>query len=221
MDINCEIDQIRTLKSGMKITFAIEEEEMKRVMKGIYNFIDRDLIIDLSINSEAEQQKLNQITPEQRKKIYALFRDIADSTGQNKEAVKDEMKVRFIQNTDFAGEEISLANCSREEASNFIQYIINFAFEYGIVLSDHPAEAFEDIEPYIRLCIKHKKCTVCGGNAEIHHYDAIGAGQDRNKVDDSDNRIIPLCRKHHTEAHKIGRKTFSKKYHIKPVRKGD
>ena len=223
MEIKTVIDQVKTLKKGMKITLAIGEDDVKEVMKGIYNFMDRDLIVDFSIDADAEKEKLNKITPDQRKKIYALFRDIADSTGNDKDSIKQEMKLRFIQNTDFEREEISLATCSREEAANFIEYIINFAFEYGIVLSDHPKEAFEDIEPYIRLCIKHKKCAVCGVGAEIHHAgsDRIGMGRDRKTVDDSDSKVIPLCREHHSELHSMPEEEFMNKYHVKPVVRGD
>lgn len=50
--------------------------------------------------------------------------------------------------------------------------------------------------------------------AEIHHWDAIGMGRDRKKVDDSKHRKIALCREHHTEAHAIGRDTFGDKHHV-------
>ena len=205
----------------MKITLAIDDEHVKPVMENIYNFIDRNLIVDFSIDSQEEREKLKQITEDQRKKIYAIFRDIADATGNNKDSIKEEMKLRFIQETDYPEEEISLGSCSREQAAALIEYIIEFAFEYGIALTDHPREAFEDVEPYIHLCIKQKVCAVCGDAAEIHHYDAIGAGRNRNTVDDSEHKVLPLCRIHHVESHNIGRDTFIEKYHIKPVVRGD
>ena len=89
METKCTIDQVKTLKKGMKIVLSIDDENVKEVMKGIYNFIDRDLIVDFSIDAEVEKEKLNKITPDQRKKIYALFRDIADSTGNSKEQMKE------------------------------------------------------------------------------------------------------------------------------------
>lgn len=218
MEIKCTIDQVKTLKKGMKITLSIADENVKGVMKDIYNFIDRDLIVDLSIDAVEEKEKLNQISADQRKKIYALFNDIANHTGNNKETVKDEMKTRFMQNTDYPHEELSLASISREAASDFIEYIIEFCFEWGIEITDMPKEAFDDIEKYLQVCLRQKKCAVCGSEAETHHIDTIGAGHDRNKVDDSDKRKIALCRQHHSEAHNIGWQTFADKYKVKGVK---
>ena len=209
---------VKTLKKGMKITLSVENDKVKGVMKDIHNFIDRDLIVDLSIDAENEQEKLNQISADQRKKIYALFNDIAAHTGNNKETVKGEIKTRFMQNTDYPHEELSLGSISREEASNFIEYIIEFCFEWGIEITDMPKEAFDDIERYLQVCLKKKKCAVCGSEAEIHHVDAIQIGHDRNKVDDSNKRKIALCRQHHSEAHNIGWKTFADKYKVKGVK---
>ena len=85
MQIPCEIDQVRTLKKGMKIILAIDEEYVKQTLKDIHNFMDRALIVNIKINSEIEQDKLYKITPDQRKKIFAIIKDIANSTGADKE----------------------------------------------------------------------------------------------------------------------------------------
>jgi hypothetical protein len=46
---------------------------------------------------------------------------------------------------------------------------------------------------------------LCYGKVEPHHYPTVGAGG-------SDYTSVPLCRKHHGEAHQIGRQKFQKKY---------
>lgn len=212
MRFPCEIDQVRTLKKGMKIILAIDEEYVKETLKDIHNFMDRALIVDIKINSEIEQDKLYKITPDQRKKIFAIIKDIANSTGADKEYVREELTRKFIQGTGYS--EFSLSNCDRQLASDFIEYLIEFAFEYGVELNEHPKKLFDDIEAYIRICNKRKICAICGRPAEIHHVDTIGMGHNRNKVDDSDKRKIALCRKHHTEAHQIGWKEFSEKHHV-------
>lgn len=218
MQIPCEIDNIKTLKKGMKITLAVDDENVKSVMKDIYNFMDRSLLVDININAEEEQAKLNMISPEQRKKIYALFNDIANHTGGNKDYVKDELKKRFVEDTEY--EMFSLSNCSRELASDFIEYLIEFAFEYGVELSEHPKKLIDDIEAYIRICLKRKICCICGRpySGDPHHVDAIQMGHDRRKVDDSQKRKLPLCYEiHHPEIHNIGDKAFCEKYHVKGV----
>ena len=55
---------------------------------------------------------------------------------------------------------------------------------------------------------------MCGQDGEEHHWDAIGMGRDRRKIDDSDLRKIRLCRVLHTEVETIGRDTFENKYHV-------
>lgn len=212
MRVNCEIAQINTLKKGMKIVLSIGEKETYSVMKQIYNFMDKPLIVDFNIDAVEQQARLNQISPEQRKKIYALFRDISSYTGNSPESEKENMKTLFIQQTHY--EPFSLSNCDWKLASDFIEWLINFCFENGIPLSEKPSEMLDDIEKYVRMCLKHKICTICGKPGEIHHWDTIGMGRDRTKVDDSEHRKICLCRLHHTETHTIGINAFEDKYHV-------
>ena len=212
MKVNCEIDTVNTLKKGMKIVLSIPHDERQDVLRQIHNFMDKPLIVDFNIDGEEQQARLQQISPEQRKKIYALFRDIASYTGNTPENEKENMKTLFIQHTHH--EPFSLSNCSFELASDFIEWMINFAFENGVRLSEHPLKTLDDIERYVRMSLKHRVCAICGRRGEIHHWDSIGMGRDRTKVDDSSNRKICLCRTHHTEAHTLGVKSFEEKYHI-------
>jgi len=69
----CEIDNIRTLKKGMKLTLSLDDEQTREIMKHIYNFMDKPITIDLLIDEQEQRERLKQITSEQRKKIYANF----------------------------------------------------------------------------------------------------------------------------------------------------
>jgi len=64
----CEIDNIRTLKKGMKLTLSLDDEQTREIMKHIYNFMDKPLIVDFNIDGEEQQARLQQISPEQRKR---------------------------------------------------------------------------------------------------------------------------------------------------------
>ncbi len=56
--------------------------------------------------------------------------------------------------------------------------------------------------------IRKKACLICSnGNSDPHHLTTRGAGG-RDSLDN----LVPLCRTHHVEIHKIGRVTFAKKY---------
>ena len=58
------------------------------------------------------------------------------------------------------------------------------------------------------LTVKGMNCDVCGrGPVDVHHFRSRGAGGR-----DSFDNLSPLCRRHHTEFHTIGAKTFYEKY---------
>lgn len=172
-----------------------------------------DTILDKRIKmAEMRLDDGRTISVLQRKKAYATIRDMAEWTGYPPEIMKEIMKYEFMIRT---GEEyFSLSNCSVDLAREFISMLIEFSLEHGIQLSDLAINRTDDIGRYLYYCIKHKRCAVCGRLGEIHHVDAIGMGNDRRRVDDSEYRKICLCREHHTEVHKIGLNDFEKKHKV-------
>lgn len=152
------------------------------------------------------------ITAEQRKKAYATIADISMYTGYLPEELKEWLKYLHISRT--GCKYFSLSNCSVDTAREFINTIMDYALENGVILTDLGINRTDDIGRYLYACIKNKKCAVCGHNGEIHHWDAIGMGHDRVTYDDSQNRKICLCRMHHTEAHTIGREAFESKHKV-------
>ena len=108
----------------------------------------------------------------------------------------------------------SLSNCTMDTAREYINTLMEFALENSVPLSDLGVDRTDDIGKYLYFCIKHRKCAVCGRKGEIHHVDAIGMGNDRRKVDDSNYRKICLCREHHTIAHQRGMESFEKMYKV-------
>lgn len=165
-----------------------------------------------SKNIELDVVDIRKISAEQRRKIYALLRDISCDTGYSPDEAKQVMKYYYLAKT--GGRPFSLADCSKDMARDFINVLIDFCLENGIQTSDTLLERTDDIDRYLWQCIRHKKCTICGKAAEIHHWDAIGMGNDRRTYDDSQNRKIALCRLHHTIAHQKGRESFQKDYHV-------
>lgn len=212
MEFKCEIAKIDTLKKGMKITLSLDKEQTRKVMKHIYNFMDKPIIANFDVDVQEQRVRLNQISPEQRRKIYALFNDIANYTGNTPDNEKETMKRLFIKETQY--EPFSLSNCSAKLAGEFIEWMIDFCFKHGIGISEHPLRTLGDIEKYVRMCLKYRICCVCGRSGQIHHWDAIGMGRDRTTVDDSGLRKICLCEEHHIEAHTIGANEFEDKYHL-------
>ena len=152
------------------------------------------------------------ISAEQRKKIYATIRDIADYTGYAPEEMKQRLKLEHIIRT--GCEEFSLSDCTMDTAREFINTMLDMALEMGIPLQDFGSDRTDDIDHYLWACLKNRRCSVCGRPGEIHHEDTVGMGNDRRTIDDSENKKICLCRIHHTEAHTIGKSSFRSKYKV-------
>jgi len=152
------------------------------------------------------------ITAEQRKKAYATIRDIAMELGYLPEEAKEWLKYEHMIRT--GCRYFSLSDCTIDTAREFINTIMDVALENGVILAEAGSQRTDDIDHFLYKCIKVRKCAVCGRDGEVHHWDAIGMGRDRQHVDDSKYRKICLCRVHHTETHKIGQVDFEEKYKV-------
>lgn len=163
-------------------------------------------------NAELRFDDGRTISIEQRKMAYATIRDIADYTGYLPEEQKEWMKYQYMIKT--GNDYISLSDCSMDEAREFINVILEYAIENGVQLSEKAILRTDDIGKYLYFCIKHKKCAICGRDGEIHHEDAIGMGNNRKTIDDSNHKKICLCRDHHTIAHQQGVERFQNNYKV-------
>jgi hypothetical protein len=158
------------------------------------------------------------ITSAQRRKAYAMLRDIAFYTGYSIEDAKQVMKVEHMLRTGDSAW-FSLSTCSVTTAREFINTLMEYALKNGIILAERGIDRTDDIDTYLIQCIRYRRCCLCGRPADIHHIDTIGMGNDRNRVDDSDKEIVALCREHHMAAHTQGWSDFSKIHHIYGVRR--
>lgn len=162
------------------------------------------------------------ITPDQRKKIFAICGEIAIWSGHDKELV------RKVQTADFLRANIerlqlsalSLAvsgNCDKGTASLFIDFLINFCLENDVPTSRPLQEYADDLERYTYTALLHKRCLICGRKADLHHVSQIGMGYSRETKPQLGALVMPLCREHHSEYHTIGRTAFEERYHAIPV----
>ena len=164
----------------------------------------------------------DEITADQRKKIFAICGEIAIWSGEDKE------RVRKVQTADFLRANIerlqlsalSLAvsgNCDKGTASLFIDYLINFCLENDVPTSRPLQEYADDLERYTYTALMHKRCLICGKKADLHHVDRIGAGYNRQTKPQIGALVMPLCRIHHGEVDTLGQTEFDEKYHVVPV----
>ena len=104
-------------------------------------------------------------------------------------------------------------------ARKFIEFILHICFEWEVPLKLNTVDLTRDVNNYLYLCLKYRKCAVCGCHADIHHHEnLVGMGIDRAKHNHIDSRFIALCRVHHNECHNIGHKTFEDKYKITAIK---
>jgi hypothetical protein len=163
------------------------------------------------------------ISPEQRRKIYALLGEIAEFVDgvRNAETVEDAknvMKWEFVLKRMESQERklFSLSDCDMTTAREFITYLIDFIVKNDIPTKVSLLEHCEDIGRYVLACMYSRKCCVCGKHADIHHIDRVGMGNDRNEIHNVGRRALPLCREHHTLIHNDER-GFLEKYHLEPI----
>ncbi len=201
-----QIEGVRRIGDNIELKLTVERD----VLYAIQKYGSRSL--------ELHIQDPRFISTEQRKKIYAMFYDIALYTGYPSEDVKELMKAYYIERT--GKSYFSLAGCSMDTAKQFLNIIIDYALENGVPLRETGLNRTDDITSYLVSCIIHKKCCICGRRGEMHHLDAIGMGNDRRVYDDSENDVIQLCRKHHTLAHSRGVNDFCRMYHVYGVKRG-
>ena len=167
------------------------------------------------------------ISPEQRRKCYALLGEIAEYTDgiRTAETVDEQkrlLKMEFMLKRMEATERrmFSLADCDMSTAREFITYLIDFIIANDIPTRVPLIDNCDDIAAYMYACTMHRKCAACGKAADIHHCEGsrIGVGVDRTKVHQLGREVLPLCRVHHTELHAMPESAFIKKYHLQKVK---
>lgn len=152
------------------------------------------------------------ISAEQRKKIFALIRDIAIWNGDDPETIRQFLTLDFVIKN---GREslFSLSNVDMTTARDFITYLIDFCFKWNVPTKDTTLNYTDDIGRYLYTCLEHRKCAICNKPAEVHHVNRIGMGRDREKIVHVGLNAIALCREHHDMAHCNEKKLFDY-YHV-------
>ncbi|MBU6132182.1 putative HNHc nuclease [Staphylococcus xylosus] len=153
------------------------------------------------------------ITDKQRRKVFAMVRDIFNHYGQP----MDYLRYMFQKQLEFLKgyEPISLSNCSRRQAGELIELILDFIFTNNVPMNKATSDLMSNDKYFLYKSTINRTCVICGSpNSDLAHYQAVGRGRNRNKINHYGNKVLALCRKHHTEQHQIGMNTFNSKYHL-------
>ncbi len=172
------------------------------------------LLLDNDLEVECEVKLVDPflITDKQRRKVFALCNDIESYTGQPREYMREMFQdyVTFLYGYD---KHISLSNCSREQARQVIEVILDWVFHNNISLNYKTSDLLKNDKSFLYWATVNRNCVLCGKNgADIAHHYAIGRGANRKKMQHYDYEVLALCREHHSEQHNIGVKSFDEKY---------
>ena len=186
------------------------------VVEGVDLTDDALLLLDngypLDVNVEIQDGK--RITVKQRKKIFALVNDIEAHTGQPRQYMR-EMFIDFITFLNGYSKRFSLSDCTRKQAGELIDVILEWVFINDIPLNYKTSDLMKQDQTFLYLATVHRKCVICGkSNAELAHYHAVGRGRNRRKIDHTDNKVLALCHEHHKMQHDMGMDSFNAKYHL-------
>lgn len=154
----------------------------------------------------------NSITGKQRRKIFALVKDIEAHTGQPMQYMREMFQnyVSFLYGYD---KRISLSNCSRTQANQIIEVTLDWIFHNNIPLAYKTSDLLKNDKAFLYWSTVNRNCVLCGeSNADLAHHYAIGRGANRKKMQHYDYEVLALCRRHHQEQHNIGVKSFDEKY---------
>ncbi len=185
------------------------------VVEGVDLTDDALLLLDngypLDVNVEIQDGK--RITVKQRKKIFALVNDIEAHTGQPRQYMR-EMFIDFITFLNGYSKRFSLSDCTRKQAGELIDVILEWVFVNDIPLNYKTSDLMKQDQTFLYLATVHRKCVICGKHAELAHYHAVGRGRNRRKIDHTDNKVLALCHEHHKMQHDMGMDSFNTKYHL-------
>lgn len=164
------------------------------------------------------------ISPAQQRLAWLLLADIAEWQHGFKSQLtlndtNCDMKCEFISRSQdqFLLPSFSLSDCDMSLATDYINFLISFILEFDVPTKKSILGLCNDIEHYVIACLLNKKCVICNKHAELHHFDAIGMGRNRDEILQIGMKVISLCREHHTIAHAMGRSWLTQTNHLIPM----
>lgn len=186
------------------------------VIKGVELDNKTSLLLDNGYEVEVDVRVVDpfKITDKQRRKIFALCNDIEAHTGQP----RDYMRYLFMDYVEVLygyEKRLSLSDCTREQAKQVIEVILDWVFHNNIPLNYKTSDLLKNDKAFLYWSTVNRNCVICGKPySDLAHRFAVGRGRDRTKINHFGNQVLALCRYHHNEHHQIGMDTFNNKYHL-------
>lgn len=201
-----------------KITNYIQEDDgtITAVIKNVKLGNKETLLLDNGMDVEVDIQVVDpfKITGKQRRKIFALVKDIEAHTGQPMDYMRH-LFIEFVRTYYGYDKHISLSDCTRTQANQIIEVTLDWIFHNDIPLAYKTSDLLKQDKSFLYWATVNRNCIICGKqNSQIAHYHAVGRGRNRKKIEHFDNKVLALCNFHHKEQHDIGIDSFNEKYHL-------
>lgn len=195
----------------------------QRNKNGLYNAVVTDVdipdsaieLLDMEwpIDVDCSVIDPNAITDKQRRKIFALCNDIEAHTGQPREY----MRYMFMDYVSFVEgyDTLSLSNCTRTQANQVIEVILDWVFYNDIPLNYKTSDLLKNDKAFLYWATVNRNCVICGKpHSDLAHHKAIGRGANRKKMNHYEYEVLALCREHHQSQHDMGVDSFDKLHHL-------
>jgi len=205
------VEGLRTTKKGYTITLLLNKQDND--INNVVELMKLDKLpvkFALKPDSDKIEEEEGKISEKQRKAIYKLLNVIGEHYGLPTEDAKETFKQAFCKNMVIS--DFSLSDVEKQTATDFIQFLVELGISEGLNLFEWIKD---ETETLCNISVKYKKCIICGNEGNVHHLKAIGMGNNRKDVDDSNYNKVCLCTSHHNEIHTIGLEKFNNKYHLK------
>ncbi|MDK9870645.1 MAG: putative HNHc nuclease [Staphylococcus equorum] len=165
------------------------------------------------VNADVTVPDNKLLTNDQRKKIFALCRDIELYWGEPVEALRQRFQTELeIMN---GYDRISLRDCTKRVASELIELIVAFMFHHQVPMRVETSELLQGEKAMLYWATVNRNCVICGSpGSDLAHYETVGRGMNRKTMNHYDKHVLALCRKHHNQQHDIGVKSFDDLYHL-------
>ncbi|MCW0984545.1 putative HNHc nuclease [Staphylococcus gallinarum] len=166
-----------------------------------------------TVNADVTVPDNKLVSIDQRKKVFALCRDIELHWGEPVEALRQRFQAELEIMNGYS--HISLSNCSKRIASELIELIIAFMFHNQIPMRMETSKLLKGDKAMLYWATINRNYVICGEpNADLAHYETVGRGMNRNKMNHYGKHVLALCRRHHNQQHNIGVQSFDDLYHL-------
>lgn len=156
----------------------------------------------------------NSITGKQRRKIFALVKDIEAHTGQPMDYMRH-LFIEFVRTYYGYDKHISLSDCTRTQANQIIEVTLDWIFHNDIPLTYKTSSLLKQDKSFLYWSTVNRNCIICGKpHSDLAHHYAIGRGKNRKTMDHYGYEVLALCREHHQSQHNMGVESFDKLHHL-------